>query len=128
MAEREAVREPVDLCDWCGRLWHDGGVLAIVRDSSAVHATDPAKDGMRLLVACGGEHLGPLLEKYRGRPFVEEELWSWQIVRALSAAPDDMTVDELGPVTGLTAPQIHRALAWRDERAEHVDRPGQDSP
>ncbi|WP_277436209.1 hypothetical protein [Streptomyces sp. SPB162] len=122
------MQEPVELCDWCGRLWYDGGVLAIVRDSSAVHATDPAKDGMRLLVACGGEHLGALLERYRQRPFVEEELWSWQIVRALSAAPHDMTVEELSPVTGLTTPQIHRALAWRDECALHADRPGQDPP
>ncbi|MCM2422680.1 hypothetical protein [Streptomyces sp. RKAG293] len=38
----------MDICDVCARHLTDGCHLGVVRDSSAIHARDPARDGLRL--------------------------------------------------------------------------------
>ncbi|QNA75382.1 hypothetical protein C8250_028955 [Streptomyces sp. So13.3] len=125
MADSDSVGDsggPPELCDWCGRTWRNG-VLALVRDSSAVHAHDPGKDGKRLIVACSALHLAQLQEEYRQRPFINEELWAWQIVRALTGVATGATVDLIAFATGLIVPQIHRAIAWRNEQLLHPSDP-----
>lgn len=130
MADNDAVGEgegPPELCDWCGRTWRDG-VLALVPDSSAVHTSDPDKDGKRLIVACPAEHLAELQEEYRQRSFVSEELWAWQIVRALTSATPGTTAKLLAHMAGLTIPQIVQAIAGRNEPFLHLRNPPKDEP
>ncbi|QNA75390.1 hypothetical protein C8250_028995 [Streptomyces sp. So13.3] len=108
----EDIGGTAKLCDWCGRIWDEGGAVGLVLDSSAVHARDPSKDGKRLVIGCSAAHLAALQEEYRQRPFIDEELWAWQIARALITAPQDTTLDQLADTTGLRAAEIQQAMSW----------------
>src|SRR4051794_31881121 len=45
-------------CWWCGRWVAPARELyAVLADSSVVHPSDPARDGRRLVMACGDAHL-----------------------------------------------------------------------
>lgn len=104
-------------CDLCGATISSGsGVYARVQDSSVVHGSDPALDGQRFLTACSPDHLGELQERYRRRPFVNEELWVGKVGRALREHPFGMSEEQLVEATGLNLLQIGRAVAWKKER------------
>ncbi|MDJ0343383.1 hypothetical protein QMK19_19515 [Streptomyces sp. H10-C2] len=106
-----------DICDFCGRRIGARGRLALVPDSSAIHARDPGKDGQRLIIVCSPEHLASLEEEYRRRPFVAEELWAGKISRALQGHPEDLlTPETLSAATGLSQEEIDRAVIWKMER------------
>lgn len=130
MADNATVDKPKgtpEICDWCGRTWRDG-VLALVLDSSAVYAHDPDKDGKRLIAACSAEHLAQLQEEYRQRPFVCEELWAWQIARALTSTAPGASTELITHLTGLTTTQINQAIAWHTQQLTHVSNPTPDEP
>ncbi|ORT53969.1 hypothetical protein [Streptomyces sp. CB03238] len=85
-------------------------------DSSAVYVYDMGYDGRRFLTACSPEHLTVLCQRYGGRPFVEEELWVGKIARVFDEHPEELRIDHLAEATGLTVPQVRRALEWQNER------------
>jgi hypothetical protein len=58
-----------------------------------------------------------LRERYRLRPFVEDELWAGKIRRARRRHPAGLTGEEMAGATGLDARQILRALAWQAARS-----------
>ncbi len=121
---RAAAPLPLELCDLCGvTLPADEAVCAYVPDSSAVQPGREWFDGLRLLTACGEEHLAVLREKYRLRPFVQEELWAAKIDRALSADTPVLTMSQLGCRTGLHEPEIRRAIAWHNAHLPRGPRP-----
>lgn len=117
--DRSRVPE-TDICDLCARRLTEGCRLGVVRDSSAVHARTPARDGRRLIVACSPEHLAALQQEYRARPFVPEELWAGQIDRALAHRPPPPTREALSAATGLGTLEIQRALAWKKHRSRRL--------
>ncbi|WP_042383098.1 hypothetical protein [Streptacidiphilus melanogenes] len=103
-----------DICDQCGRLLDSEDVrIALVADSSAVHADSDRLDGQRLVLACSDEHLVRLQDVYARRPFVEPELWAGKIERALRRNRCWLSGRRLRRATGLSADQIRQALAWR---------------
>ncbi|NEA53478.1 hypothetical protein G3I60_04725 [Streptomyces sp. SID13666] len=111
-----------DICDVFARRLTDGCRLAVVRDSSAVHARDPARDGLRLIATCSPEHLTTLQDEYHQRPFIPEELWAGKILRALAQQPDGITGEALSAATGLDDLQIQRAGAWQQHHARRMQR------
>ncbi|MYR56668.1 hypothetical protein GTY54_10630 [Streptomyces sp. SID625] len=109
--------EPValELCDLCALTFPAcEAVRGRVPDSSAVHPTDDWFDGLRLVTACSEAHLDGVRERYRHRPFVQEELWAAKIERALSGGTPVLTMERLGCRTGLHEPEIRRAIAWHN--------------
>lgn len=111
-----------ELCDLCGAVVGDDTELyALLPDSSAVHARDPALDGKRLVSACCKQHLDELAEQYRRRRFVEAEQWAGKVLRAVEANPGQHVDDAfLSAETGLTAAQIHAGIAWHNKRARRI--------
>ncbi|MGG2459319.1 hypothetical protein ACO0M4_05760 [Streptomyces sp. RGM 3693] len=104
-------------CDVCRRVIEDGRqVRGEVPDSSAVYVYDLGFDGRRFVTACSKEHLTVLRERYDRRPFVDEELWVGKIARVLDENHDALRVDRLAEATGLTVPQVERALEWQNAR------------
>ncbi|MEV6329254.1 hypothetical protein [Streptomyces sp. NPDC051909] len=65
------------------------------------------------MVACGVEHLAELQQLYRERPFVNEELWTAKIDRAIRQNPYGLNNEALAKETGLNLIQIEAAAAWR---------------
>ncbi|MEU0255321.1 hypothetical protein ABZ299_23070 [Streptomyces sp. NPDC006184] len=121
---RKDVRrvELCDLCDLCAAvIAADEAVRGYVPDSSSAHATLDWFDGLRLLTACGEEHLERLREEYRRRPFVREELWAAKITRILTSGPPALGLVELACRTGLHESEIRRALAWHDRHRREGD-------
>ena len=116
--DEPSEEEPVpELCDLCGVAISNGAAAySLVPDSSVLHARDPNLDGQRVLVACSPDHLGELQERYRQRPFVNEELWAGKIGRATQDHPFGISEKELVEATGLNLLQIERAVAWQRER------------
>ncbi|MCZ4101409.1 hypothetical protein G3I60_43385 [Streptomyces sp. SID13666] len=110
-----------DICDACARPLTDGCHLNVVPDSSAIHASDRARDGRRLIAACSPEHLMALQQEYRERPFVPEELWAGQIRRALAQQHHGLTSQALSEATGLDDLQIQRAMEWEQHRAQSCE-------
>ncbi|GAA3048539.1 AsnC family protein [Streptomyces glomeratus] len=108
-----------ELCDFCGAVIPGGTVewLALVRDSSAIHAVDPRLNGKRMLVGCSREHLARLVEQYKCRPFVAAELWAGKIMRALQRHPEGISEEDLAAETGLSAEQVQRAVMWHNIEA-----------
>ena len=103
-----------ELCDLCGAVIRDGSELyATVADSSAVDPYRPALDGQRRLVACGPGHLKQLVDRYRDRPFDDEELWAYILMRAQRCSGPDTDLDDLADITGLTIEQLMRADRWQ---------------
>jgi hypothetical protein len=105
-----------ELCDLCGAVVADSTELyALVPDSSAVHAVDPKFDGKRMVVGCSREHLTELVEQYKRRPFVDEELWAGKIVRAMRKYPERrISEQDLARETGLAPDQVERAVDWQN--------------
>ncbi|MGW8375055.1 hypothetical protein [Streptomyces sp. ODS28] len=125
--------QAADICDFCGQLLGGDACLDLVPDSSAVHAHDPAKDGLRLVVACSAGHLEELREEYRRRPFLDEELFAGKITRALRAHPQGLSRRRLARLTGLRPAEIERAMAWKNARIrrwreQYGEGWGEDSP
>ncbi|MFJ9543332.1 hypothetical protein ACIRPX_39720 [Streptomyces sp. NPDC101225] len=107
---------PLELCDLCGQVFpQQEAVLCHVPDSSAAAPDRPWSDGLRRLTACGEAHLDLLRERYRKRPYVEEELWAAKIDRVLAHGPSALPLEQLACRTGLHAPEIRRAVAWHNE-------------
>ncbi|MGW8379037.1 hypothetical protein [Streptomyces sp. ODS28] len=109
-----------DICDVCGRRVSREVHFDLVRDSSAIHPEEPSQDGKRLLTVCCAEHLEALREEYRRRPFVEEELWTGKIERALREHPEGLTRGRLSEVTGLHPDDVERAMAWNNDRLQRL--------
>ncbi|MEW2296309.1 hypothetical protein ABZ719_27060 [Streptomyces sp. NPDC006743] len=121
---RSAVPVPLELCDLCALTFPaDEAVRGYVPDSSAVHPTEDWFDGLRLVTACGEAHFAAVQERYRHRPFVQEELWAAKIDRALSGGTPVLTMGQLGCRTGLHAPEIRRAIAWHNAHRPHGPQP-----
>ncbi|MFI0742454.1 hypothetical protein ACH4PU_30910 [Streptomyces sp. NPDC021100] len=107
-----------ELCDLCGAVITDDSELyALVPDSSVIHSEDAKFDGKRFLTACSREHLAELVEQYKQRPFVEEELWAGKIGRAIEQHGGRVSAEELMAETGLDQSQIDRAVQWQNEEA-----------
>ncbi|MGW7412761.1 hypothetical protein [Streptomyces sp. NPDC054863] len=107
-----------DICDLCGQLLNDETArLALVADSSSIHASDPKMDGNRLVTVCSPAHLTALQQQYAQRPYVEEELWAGKIYRAMLAYPGGIKPKQLRRETGLTGQQIEAAVNWNNTRA-----------
>ncbi|MFI1532924.1 hypothetical protein [Streptomyces anandii] len=107
---------PLELCDLCAVTFpREEAVCGYVPDSSSVHRTNAWFDGLRLITACCEEHFAVVRDRYRGRPFVQEELWAAKIDRALTSGTAVLTLTQLGCRTGLHEPEIRRAIAWHNE-------------
>ena len=106
----------LELCDLCAAVFPASeAVSGYVPDSSSTHPTDDWFDGLRRVTACSDAHLDTVMETYRRRPFVKEELWAAKITRALTSGPPVLTMDQLACRTGLHEPDIQRAIAWHNE-------------
>lgn len=118
---RAVAPSPLELCDLCGSTFPaEETARCWVPDSSAVRAGREWFDGLRLLTACGADHLTELRDRYRRRPFVQEELWAAKIDQVLSTGAATTTLEQLACRTGLHLPEIRRAVAWRNNRHRHV--------
>lgn len=110
----------LELCDRCAATFpEERAVRGYVADSSSVHPVNDWFDGLRLLTACGPEHLESLRAEYRRRPFVDEELWAAKMTRALTSGPPVLTLEQLACRTGLYEPEIRRAMAWHNARPRY---------
>ncbi|MFI2645414.1 hypothetical protein [Streptomyces sp. NPDC018610] len=111
---------PLELCDLCAATFPaDRAVRGYVADSSAVHPTDDWLDGLRPVTACTDAHFAVIRDRYRHRPFVQEELWAAKIERALTGGTPVLTMVQLGCRTGLHEPEIRRAIAWHNAQRGH---------
>ncbi|MFC5668362.1 hypothetical protein ACFP3U_36055 [Kitasatospora misakiensis] len=107
-----------DLCDHCGQVVLGEELLgALVPDSSAVHASDPALDGRRVITACSAEHLAALVDEYRGRPFVPEEQWAAKVCRALADYEEPVPLAVVAALSGLSEHQAQQGVDWHNARA-----------
>ena len=80
--------------------------------------------GRRRLVACGPQHLAELRRYYLARPFDHDELRAQLVAQAQrTAAPRQLSLDELTRVTGLTLAELLGALAWRSLWFDWIPRP-----
>lgn len=57
-----------------------------------------------------------LIEQYKRRLFVDEELWAGKIGRAVEAHPGGISAEVLAQETGLDQVQIERADTWNNVR------------
>jgi hypothetical protein len=109
-----------DICDLCHQAIATGtGMYAMVPDSSAIHPSDAELDGRRIVSACGPEHLGELQQLYHDRPFVNEELWTAKIDRALAQHPEGLSPLRLAETTGLNLLQVEKAAFWALRASGH---------
>lgn len=92
--------------------------VALVPDSSFVHADDPGLDGCRLVRACGPAHLNELIERARDT-WVVEQLWFGRLVRA-SKDPEmrDAPMRQVAGHASLSPERLRQALAWNARRNE----------
>ncbi|MFJ7154305.1 hypothetical protein ACIQUQ_05150 [Streptomyces sp. NPDC101118] len=103
-----------DICDLCRESTRAGtAVSGRAPDSSFAHPSDPEQDGARPLLACTEAHLVELQRHYGARPYVDEELWSVKIDRAMRRHPEGLSIDDLCRMTGLSMAQVESAAAWR---------------
>jgi hypothetical protein len=103
-----------ELCDLCAAVIRDGSELySVVGDSSAVDPDRRVPDGQRRLTACGPAHLRELVDRYRGRPFDEEELWAYMVMRDQRRLGPDTELEDLADTTGLSLQQVMRAIRWQ---------------
>ncbi|MGA5820300.1 hypothetical protein ACPC54_20835 [Kitasatospora sp. NPDC094028] len=122
----------LDLCDLCGQAVDDDDLLgALVPDSSALHVSDPALDGKRVLTACNLDHLASLIEQYRRRPFIPEEQWAGKVCRVLAEYDDEpVPLSEVAELSGLSVQQAEQGVAWHNARAREwrarYGKPGDD--
>ncbi|MEW2253311.1 hypothetical protein ACFW6K_32485 [Streptomyces sp. NPDC058733] len=116
-----ATPVPLELCDRCGTAFPEAdAVTGYVADSSCAQPLRPWFDGMRRITACCAAHYESVRDEYRLRPFVEEELWAAKIERVLRDGAPVCTLEELGRRTGLDEPDIHRAVAWHNDRLRRM--------
>ncbi|MFJ6378403.1 hypothetical protein ACIQI7_00135 [Kitasatospora sp. NPDC092039] len=110
--------EALDLCDHCGRVVATADLLgALVPDSSALHSTQSALDGKRLVLACCADHLAALIADYRHRPFVPEEQWAGKVCRAIADYEDPVPLSVVARLTGLSEQQAVEGVEWHNARA-----------
>jgi hypothetical protein len=103
-----------ELCDLCAEVVVDGSErYAMAPDSSAVHPSSSALDGMRRLVACSAAHLDELTQQYHVRPYDHDELLAHIVTRAQRRMGHDATLEDLVFITGLTMVQVMRATRWQ---------------
>jgi hypothetical protein len=106
---------PLELCDLCGHVFpEEEAVRGCAPDSSAADPRHGWSDGLRRITACSEAHLAVVLERYRHRPFVQEELWAAKIDRELTSGPHLLTMEQLSCRTGLHEPELRRAIAWHN--------------
>jgi hypothetical protein len=104
----------VGRCDLCGREVRAGSAFTDrVLDSAYLDDKDARQDGTRPLFACSLDHLKVLRRQYLQRRFQVEELWARKVTRAIQNHPEGVTAEQLTQETGLTLPQIDRAVQWR---------------
>jgi hypothetical protein len=103
-----------EFCDVCAKVVIDGSErYAVAPDSSAVHPSSSALDGMRRLVACSATHMDELTHRYHVRPYDDDELLAHIVTRAQRRLGHDATLEDLAFITGLTIVQIMRATRWQ---------------
>ncbi|MER6067999.1 hypothetical protein ABT187_03880 [Streptomyces sp. NPDC001817] len=103
----------LESCDGCGRMMElgslyegDAPLLGTFPDSSACMSSAPANDGKRMVMVCSYTRMDEVAERFRQRPFVEEELWAGKIFRAVEAAGRALDPREPERRTGLAPWQI----------------------
>ncbi|TQJ91265.1 hypothetical protein [Streptomyces sp. SLBN-31] len=110
-----ARRLPLELCDLCARTFPEHeAVSGYVPDSSSADPRNDWFDGLRRITACSDAHFQMVRDRYRHRPYVEEELWAAKITRALTSGTPVRTLAQLSCRTGLHEPEIRRAVAWHN--------------
>ncbi|MEU6237990.1 hypothetical protein [Kitasatospora sp. NPDC047058] len=113
-----ADADAYDMCDQCGQVVADIDLLsALVPDSSALSADDPAMDGKRVLTACSVDHLAALVEQYRLRPFVPEEQWAAKVCRTLAGHEEPVPLSVVAELSGLSEQQAQQGVDWHNARA-----------
>jgi hypothetical protein len=114
----------LELCDLCGRTFPEQeAVRGHVPDSSAAGPGDGWSDGLRRVTACSESHLDIVRERYRHRPYIQEELWAAKITRVLTSGPPFLALEQLACRTGLHEPEIRRAIAWHNAHRPPVQEP-----
>ena len=106
-----------EVCAECGTYIARGlRYTALAPDSSVIHPSDPTRDGWRLVMACGAEHLQVLIDHARNM-WVDEQLWFGRLAR-VSVQPEarDVSLSGLARLAGLSEDQCARALAWNARR------------
>lgn len=120
--DEPAGRRAALRCDLCGAPpTNDPEIFALVLDSSFIHSTDQRFDGQRFLTSCGRVHLATLVERYKRRPFIEEELWAGQVTRAadwLSHLRTPYDLEFLAEVACVTRDELLRAARWTIDQRE----------
>jgi hypothetical protein len=114
------VRNPgSSTCHHCLLAFPTGAMhVALVPDSSFVHAEDPSLDGCRLVRACGTEHLSRLIEYARAN-WVVEQLWLGRLARSSTLSQTRGTsVRQVARLAGLSPERLRQALAWNAGRAD----------
>ncbi|MEV7189664.1 hypothetical protein [Kitasatospora sp. NPDC093102] len=115
--------QALDLCDHCGRAVASADLLgAVVPDSSALHSTEPALDGKRVVLACSVDHLATLIEDYRHRPFVPEEQWAAKVCRTLARCDEPVPLSVVARLSGLSERQAADGVEWHNARAREWQR------
>jgi hypothetical protein len=104
----------VDLCDQCGTQVDDNQILALVDDSSAVHAVNPDFDGRRMVTACSPECLRILQAQYAARPWLEVEQWQGKVWRAMEDYGGHATPEQLVEATGLNPAQVDLGVLYHN--------------
>ncbi|MFF2747782.1 hypothetical protein ACFVVA_19805 [Kitasatospora sp. NPDC058048] len=110
--------EALDLCDHCGEAVARADLVSVlVPDSSALHRSDPALDGRRVLRACSAEHLTALIDRYRRRPFIPEEQWAGKVCRTLAGREGPVPLGLVARLSGLSVQEAVQGVEWHNARA-----------
>lgn len=108
---------PRRLCELCGRPVPLGaGETALIPDSAAVYDDNPRKDGTRIALACGTEHLDHLIIRACDS-WQDAQLWFGWLCRA-SRRPElrRASLIRLAEKALLTGDELAAALAWNADR------------
>lgn len=98
-------RRAVRFCEVCGAAPPAGRPY-----SAVLPGRGQGPGGVRLLVACGAEHLAALLADRRQQPCTPEELWIGQLCAVLRLAGREPTPEELRQAGGPGVERIDRVL------------------
>lgn len=116
MGESDVPLDPdedgVELCDGCGAVVDDDTMhLALVRDSSAIHADNPRFDGQRMVQVCSTQCFERVRAEYARRPWRRREQWTGKVIRAIEHAGGRASREQVMTDTGLSRWQI-KIASW----------------
>lgn len=87
-------------------------------DSSVIHERDPALDGVRVVVACCGEHMDQLVLRAFDA-WRDGQFWFGSLCRA-SRDPElrAASLTQVAERAHLAAHELHAALAWNSGQSD----------